>query len=138
MGGEDDSKVNRMKKKILLVDDEPDILEFFRKMCADVGYEIATAQNGLDALLMMLTNDYDVMMTNIKMPKINGLELLQMAKEIKSDLKVIVCTGCHDLQDEAIKYGAYAYFKKPIIIDTIKDCLQGLNSTEKWVVVAHL
>ncbi len=120
-----------MKKKILLVDDEPDILEFFGQMCVDAGYEVATARDGLDALLMVIANDYDVMMTNIKMPKINGLELLQMTKEIKHDLKVIICTGVHDMEDKAIKYGAFAYFKKPIIMGTIKDCLRGLDSKEK-------
>lgn len=118
-------------KKILLVDDEPDILEFFAKMCVDSGYETATAQNGLDAILMVIMNDYDVMMTNINMPKINGLELLQMVKQMKPKLKVIICTGCHDLEKEAQKYGAYAFFKKPLILDTIKDCLRSLNSKEK-------
>jgi DNA-binding NtrC family response regulator len=131
LGNKDTKEVNRMKKKILLVDDEPDLLEFVGTLCSDIGYEVATAQDGLDAILMVITNDYDVMMTNIKMPIINGLELLQMAKEIKSDLKVIICTGLHDMEEEANKYGAYAYFKKPIIVDTIKDCLRGLNSKEK-------
>ena len=124
------------KKRILLVEDDQYTRELYEEVIKGEGYMLDSATNGEEGLEKIKNGGYnlillDVMMTNIKMPKINGLELLQMAKEIKSDLKVIVCTGCHDLQDEAIKYGAYAYFKKPIIIDTIKDCLQGLNSTEK-------
>jgi YesN/AraC family two-component response regulator len=93
------------------------------------GHVIAKAHDGLDALLMIIVNDYDLMITNIRMPIINGLELLKLVKKIKGDLKVIVHTACHNYEEEAKKYGVYAYFKKPIILDKLRGFINNLNST---------
>ncbi|MFH1223814.1 MAG: response regulator [Pseudomonadota bacterium] len=113
-----------MSKKLLIVDDETDIACFLKQFCSERGHEVSTANDGLEALLMVIVNEYDIMITNVKMPLIDGIELLQMVKEIKNGMKVIINSACHHREKEGLMYGAYAYIKKPSTLEQIEELLE--------------
>lgn len=79
--------------KILVVDDEKDIREITQAFLVLNGYEVSTAANGKEALDKLLSDHFDMVITDLQMPLMGGIELLQKISQIKSDLVTIVLTG---------------------------------------------
>ena len=77
-----------MKGRILLVDDEEIVLRSCKRILSGGNYEIDTARNGLDALELVNANQYDVLILDIKMPKMDGIEVLRRVKETRPDIDV--------------------------------------------------
>ncbi len=103
------------KKPILLVcDDEEGIRESFKLILSD-NYQLKFVSNGLQAIDLLKTFTPDAMLLDIKMPKINGLEVLKQIKKLKPKLPVIIVTGYQSVEtaQEAIKNGAADYIPKP-------------------------
>lgn len=118
--------------KILLVDDEPDVLESLSMFLNSLEYKVTCANDGIDALQKYHTIDFDVIITDIRMPRASGLDLLKNIKIIeKSPIDIIVFTGHGDMDSaiQALKYGAYDYLKKPININELSIILD--RSKEK-------
>ncbi|MFC1885976.1 response regulator [Thermodesulfobacteriota bacterium] len=103
------------KCDVLIVDDETKILHIFMEGLSRAGYVCSTAENGTAALEILGKKDVKVVVTDIKMPDINGLELTRMIKE-KYDTDVIVTTGYHDeyTYEKAVEYGASDFIEKPV------------------------
>jgi DNA-binding NtrC family response regulator len=103
-----------MKGRILLVDDEAIVLRSCQRILGDA-YEVDTARDGLEALVKVNENDYDVLILDIKMPKMDGVEVLRRVKEARPDVDVIMITGLHDITTavKAMKLGALDYLPKP-------------------------
>jgi DNA-binding NtrC family response regulator len=101
--------------KILIVDDESGIVETFKMVLADSGCEIDSALDGFSALEKIRTSDYDVVFLDIKMPKMDGIEVLEKAMEINKDLVVIMISGHGTVETavESTKKGAYDFLEKP-------------------------
>jgi len=100
---------------ILLVDDDiifVSVLSDFLKQ----KHTLRIASNGLDALNIFKVNHYDVVITDISMPKINGIELLKAIREIDKNANVIIITGHpgKDYELKAEQYGSHAFFTKPL------------------------
>lgn len=110
------------KARILIVDDEESLREFLEIMLKREGYDISTAADGDLAIKLMAKKDFDLVITDLQMPKIHGMEVLTKAKEISPDIIVIVITafGSTESAVEAMKLGAYDYITKPFKIDEIK------------------
>ncbi len=104
-----------MKGRILLVDDEEIVLRSCRRILGGGDYEIDTARDGLTALELVNANQYDVLILDIKMPKMDGIEVLRRVKEARPDIDVIMITGLHDISTavHAMKLGALDYLPKP-------------------------
>ncbi len=104
-----------MNGRILIVDDEEIVIRSCVRILADGDYEVDTARDGLDALKKVHENGYDVLILDIKMPKLDGMELLQRVKEAHPDVDVIMITGLHDIETavRAMKMGAFDYLPKP-------------------------
>ncbi|MFW6112718.1 MAG: sigma-54-dependent transcriptional regulator, partial [Thermodesulfobacteriota bacterium] len=100
---------------ILVVDDEINYLTVMEALLGDEGYEVLTAPGGQDALKVAGTSDVDLVLTDMKMPKMNGIELLGELKRLYPDLPVIMMTayGTVEKAVEAMKTGAYDYILKP-------------------------
>lgn len=117
------------KPTILICDDEEGIRESFRVILAD-DYRLRFVQNGLDALEMLKTFSPDLMLLDIKMPKMHGMEILKQAKGLKPSLPVIIVTGYKSVEmaQEALKNGAADYIPKPFdpqhILDTVAAALK--------------
>ena len=87
-----------MKGRILLVDDEEIVLRSCQRILGKNDYEIDVANNGLAALGMVNENEYDVLILDIKMPKMDGIEVLRRVKEARPDIDIIMITGLHDIE----------------------------------------
>lgn len=100
---------------ILLVDDEPGIRETYGRLLHRAGYEVSVAADGDEAIGLLEERDISVMITDILMPGMDGLELVRQARERDDSLKVIIMTAHASLNSavEAIKLGAFGYLRKP-------------------------
>src|SRR5688572_21453233 len=108
--------------KILVVDDEESIREFFEIMLKREGYEVATASNGREALDHLRQRPADLVISDIQMPEMSGMELLTAGRELDPDALVIMITafGWTETAVDAMKLGAHDYIQKPFKIDEVK------------------
>lgn len=109
------------KAKVLIADDEPVIRDLFVRVLSKQGYEVFTAGDGLEALNKIRKNNFDMLILDLRMPKVGGMELLRKAKELKKDLITIVITGYATLDTAkgAIKQGCFDYITKPFDIGKV-------------------
>jgi two-component system response regulator PilR (NtrC family) len=110
------------KAKILIAEDEKSMREVLEIFLQEEGYETFTAKDGKEALEMLEGDIYDVVITDIKMPRADGFEVLKKTKEISPQTVVIMITafGTTESAIEAIKLGAYDYIEKPFKIEEIR------------------
>jgi len=121
---------------ILLVDDERDVRTSLARFLRKLGYTVDCEADGKDGLNKFHMNDYDLIIADIRMPRLNGIDFLRHIKKIEqSPTKVIIITG-HGNMDNAVKslkYGAYDYFQKPLnvkeLVAAIKRC-EGHNLSQ--------
>ena len=104
-----------MSHRILVVDDEEIVLKSCQRILAGRDYEVDVESDGLQALERINQDYYEVLVLDIKMPRIDGLEILQRVKEGHPDIDVIMITGLHDIESavKAMKLGAFDYLPKP-------------------------
>jgi two-component system response regulator HydG len=105
-----------MKRTILVVDDDRTGRETLAEAVDEMGYEVASAAGGPEALDILRQREIDIILTDLKMPGMDGLELLARAKEVRPDVFVILVTAFAtvDTAVAAMKAGAYDYVMKPI------------------------
>ena len=109
-------------KSIVVVDDEQGILDSFDVMLGD-NYALHTASNGSDAMALLSRNSPRLLFLDIKMPRPNGLELLQWIREEELPIEVVVVTASPRESDEEIarQYGVHKYLNKPFDVDEVED-----------------
>ena len=102
-------------QKILVVDDEKTVCDSIKKILSRKGYEVDNTLNADEAVKMIGEANYDLVITDLMMPKISGMELLQLVKEHYPELEVVVVTGYASIDTavEATKLGAADYLPKP-------------------------
>lgn len=112
--------------KILLIDDEPDILRVLAMSLRADGYEVLTAESGEAGLAVFDAQAPDIVLVDIKMPGIGGIEVLQEIKAKETLTEVIIITGHGDVDNavEALKYGASDFINKPVRDETLAVALQ--------------
>lgn len=112
--------------KILVIDDEKATLSMFRLFLEAYGYRVLTAQDGASGLKIFKSEKPAVVLTDIKMPGMDGLEVLQKIKEIDPQTEVIVITGHGDadLAEQALKLNALDFIPKPIKKEALDAALQ--------------
>ena len=111
---------------LLIVDDELSMREFLRILLEKEGYRVLTAAGGSEALTLLANEPVDLMITDIRMPGMDGLELLSRARENDATLPVIMITAFASPEDavEAMKNGAFDYITKPFNVDEIKEVIR--------------
>ena len=87
-----------MKKWILIVDDEEIVVRSCLRILSGDEFHVETAANGLEALAKVAEHDYDMLILDIMMPKMNGIEVLQRVKETHPDVDVIMITGLNEIE----------------------------------------
>ena len=115
-----------MKETLLLVDDEEGIRKVLGISLADIGYQVFTAENGEQALRIFQETNPSIVLTDIKMPGMDGIELLQKIKRERPDTEVIMLTGHGDmdLAIKSLKYEAVDFVTKPINNDVLEIALK--------------
>jgi len=123
--------MKKTKGRILVVDDERSMREILEIFLKSEGYSVSVADNGKSALEVMKNDFFDLIITDMKMPKVGGLELLRNVKEISPDTVVVIITafGTTESAVEAMKLGAYDYITKPFQMDDIRLVVK--NALEK-------
>lgn len=109
-----------MKKRILLVDDEHGIQLLYRGEFEDEGYEVDSAYNGEEALQKFRDNPPDLVILDINMPDMNGIEVLRQMKEMNDGLPVILCSAYPEFKQDFGTWASEAYIVKSANIDELK------------------
>ncbi len=112
--------------KILLVDDESDYIEALSERMCLRDIEVLTASNGLEALELVEREDFDVVVLDMMMPGIDGLETLKRMLQLDENLQVIMLTGHATVQNgvEAMKLGAKDFLEKPVNIEKLLEMIK--------------
>lgn len=108
-------------KAILLVDDEPSILTSVGWALEKHNFEVMTASDGIQALEALHTKSFDLVITDLKMPGVSGLEVLRQAKEMRPEIGVFILTGYGDINSaiQSLQLGADDYLLKPCDLDEL-------------------
>jgi DNA-binding NtrC family response regulator len=103
------------KNRILVVDDEEALRTVLSTELSSEGYEVSAAADGNEAIDLVKENNYDLVLLDIKMPNVDGFEVLKFVKGTKPDIKVIMLTGFADLKNaiESKRLGAEDFVSKP-------------------------
>jgi len=104
-----------MSSKILIVEDERGAADYLQAVLFELGHELRVTSNGIEALIALEANAYDLVISDLRMPQMDGFELLTHVKQRWSDLPVIVLTGETEVSGivEAVQLGATNYLMKP-------------------------
>jgi len=108
--------------KLLIVDDEQDVTEFGKNFFRKRKFDVTTASNGPEALEIIQSDKPDIMLLDIKMEGMDGLEVLEKVMQISGDIRVIMVTGIEDKEamDRAKELGAKGYIHKPLILEELE------------------
>ncbi|NPV42649.1 MAG: sigma-54-dependent Fis family transcriptional regulator [Firmicutes bacterium] len=121
--------------KVLLVDDEAKIREILKLVLEKEGYQVHTSKNGSEALSALENEYFDVMITDLKMPKMDGLELMREIKQKGIKVNVVFITAYADIKDavEAIKLGAFDYLEKNFKMEELLSVIKGAVKEQKMI-----
>jgi len=119
-------------KKILVIDDEKDICTLLEHFLTKKGYDCKAVDDETYGFNLINKNDYDLVITDLRLPTIDGIELLKKIKELSPRTKVIIITGYSDVRTavKAMRYGAFDYVSKPLYPDELLATVQKALSSE--------
>ncbi|MBW1854739.1 MAG: response regulator [Deltaproteobacteria bacterium] len=122
-----------MEKKILVVDDDFNIRYLMSKILKDRGYSVYTAEDGISALRILGIERFNVLITDLKMPNMDGIELFNRVKELYPQMHVIFLTGSEyiNLISRGLKNDTFYYFEKPVDVKRLKCTLEHLLDDNK-------
>src|SRR3989338_6601712 len=108
------------KHAVLVIDDETNMLKTYKAILKK-SYEITTINNGPEALEMLKRENFSLVLLDVMMPDMNGIEVLKKIKELDKNIEVVMITGVKDIKMavQAIKLGAYDYITKPFEIEDL-------------------
>lgn len=118
--------------RILVIDDEKEVCDIFKKALTQEGYEIFTALDGVSGLEIVKDRKPDIVLLDLKMPKMDGIKVLQQIKKIDKNTVVIIITGYGSMDSArmAMRLGAFDYITKPIDLNYVKAVIKdGLKLT---------
>jgi DNA-binding NtrC family response regulator len=122
---------------ILVVDDEAGLREALSRLFEDEGYSVLCAEGGKEALEKLQQTHIDLILTDMRMPEMSGIELLKKVRETHKDVGVIILTGYGEIESyiEAMSFGAMEYVSKPFKVNELKfivnKILQETEETEE-------
>jgi len=134
--------------RLLVVDDEQDLLELLVRRLKRKGFEVDSAGTAEDALELVKKNEYDIGVYDIRLPNMDGIELLKETKKVQPDIEVLILTGhgTIDTAIEAMKVGAFDYITKPYNLSELEltigkaaenKALKEKNASMKKIIAQH-
>jgi DNA-binding response OmpR family regulator len=122
------------RKRILVVDDEPRIGKVLRIKLSLSGYDVITTTNGAEAIELVITQEPDIMLLDILMPDVTGMDVLERVRAF-SRVPIIVFTGSSEIARSALKVGANDYIVKPfdpdLVVEKIKSVLMTSETAKR-------
>lgn len=121
----------KRQRSVLIVDDDDTLRATLRKIFAKAGYHTGTAGNADEATRIFSELQWDLVLADLKMPRKDGLSLLDDLRQMRPDAIVIIMTafGDQETHEEAMRRGAYAYLNKPVsraeLLSLCEDAMQG-------------
>ena len=118
------------------MDDEEEFVETLAERMRTRGMEVATTNSGADALERVDAEDFDVVVLDLKMPGIDGMEALERIKRRRPDIQVVLLTGYATVEKgvEAIKLGALEFLEKPVDLASLTDAIHKAKATKMVLV----
>ncbi len=126
-------------EKILVVDDEVLVREFIAETLLRKNFEVTTAEDGKKACAILQDNTFDMVITDMKMPDVTGMDVLRRVKELSPDTIVIIVTAFGSIENavEAMRLGAFNYIIKPFSPDTIEAIIDKANEHVSLIAENH-
>ena len=125
--------------KILIVEDEAAIRRVLKKIISEENdtYQVEEAEDGLEGIELIKNNDYDLVLCDIKMPKMDGVEVLEKAKKIKPETPIVMISGHGDLDTavNTMRFGAFDYISKPPDLNRLLNTVR--NALDRKVLVVE-
>ncbi len=120
-------------KNIILIDDEPDVLEILKEFLEYLDHNVDPFENPKLALEKFSQKNYDILITDINLPEIDGYELISKIRKIDSDIPIVIISGyIDDFQKENIlKKGANAYIEKPFTLSKLQETIDNVSQGDK-------
>ena len=122
-----------VKPRVLVVDDEPVVTSSCRRVLAEAGYQVATSESGREGMARALAEDFDLLLTDLKMPDLDGMELVRTLRIERPGLAIIIITGYGTVQSavEATKAGVSDYLEKPFTPDELSGAARHALAPER-------
>lgn len=111
---------------ILIVDDDDSFAESMSRIISELGHSSVRAADGSEGLVRFNDGEFDLIVADLKMPRMNGVEFIREVKRIDRNAVILVITGYADMQStvESLTLGAYDYIEKPVGIEKFRACLE--------------
>jgi len=121
---------------VLLVDDEEEFVETLAERMRIRGMDVSTSNSGANALQLVDDEDFDVVVLDLKMPGVDGIEALKRIKRRRPDIQVVLLTGHATVEKgvEAIKEGALEFLEKPVDLRSLTDAIGKARATKMVLV----
>ncbi len=124
------------KGRILVLDDDPIVTLSCKRILGAEGYSISTVERGEDALNKLAKEDFDLLISDVRLPDINGMEVLKESRVLKPKTDVVIITGYPTLDDakESTRLGALEYIEKPFTPDFMLNAAKKVFDTRGWII----
>ena len=119
--------------KIMMIDDERDCMESLNAALEPAGYQAVMFTSPADAVTQYVQGHFDVVITDMRMPRMTGLQVLRVIRKIDPEARVIIMTGYGDAETaiSAVNNGAYAFFAKPVDIAELVEVLERVGKEKE-------
>lgn len=124
------------KKRILIIEDDEEMRSLLRDFLNDEGYETDSADNGLEAYRRLVREFFDLIIADIRMPGLTGLDILPRVRKLHPEAPIIVITafGSEEVCRKAYERGATLYLEKPIHLENLRELIHRMFSINERVV----
>ena len=124
--------ISKRKKKVIIAEDEEDVRDFYISVLEDYPFEITECKDGLEALSVFksVDGDFDLIISDLRMPSLSGIEFVEQAQKINSDVPIIFISGYAEKNDivSFLNMGVYDFIEKPVDVShLIKSVINALN-----------
>lgn len=123
------------KGKILVLDDDPVVTLSCKRILGAEGYHIITTDRGEDAIKKVSSEEFDLLISDIRLPDVNGISVLKESKIVQPNLDVVIITGYPTLDDarEAVRLGAFEFIEKPFTPEFMMNVAQKIFNNRGWI-----
>jgi DNA-binding NtrC family response regulator len=123
------------KKRILIIEDDQEMRSLLKEFLNEEGYETDSVDNGSEAYRRLVKEVFDLIITDIRMPGLTGLDILPGVRKLQPEAPIIVMTafGSEEVYNKVFERGATAYLEKPIHLDHLRNLIEEMVSSKEHI-----